>query len=181
MSITHQTYHFVASSSSHFASRRPRGIGPAAWGTGVSAITLLVGCLVLGSRCLYSCPRSRPWGRVPCLGQPVSLQLPAIASLGSGALSRAAGVSTAARAMVLPPGTPKGLRRYERLNLLGEGADAKVFAAWGCRRSWSASRWSKPRTTKPRASSSLSGCCLSMRTSSACSIDFATLGSSTWS
>ena len=47
-------------------------------------------------------------------------------------MSRAAGVSTAARAMVLPPGPPKGLRRYERLNLLGESSDAKVFAAWDC-------------------------------------------------
>ena len=42
--------------------------GPANWGTGVSAITLLVGCLVLGSRCLYS---------GVSLGQPVFLLLPA--------------------------------------------------------------------------------------------------------
>ena len=84
------------------------------------------------SRLGDGCQRDHTLGRVPCLGQPVSLQLPAIAPLGSGALSRAAGVSTAARAMVLPPGTPKGLKRYERLNLFGEGADAKVFAAWDC-------------------------------------------------
>ena len=81
------------------------------------------------SRLGDGCQRDHTLGRVPCLGQPVSLQLPAIAPLGSGALSRAAGVSTAARVMVSPVPL-KGLKRYEPLNLLGKGAYAKVFAAW---------------------------------------------------
>ena len=76
------------------------------------------------------CQRDHALGRVPCLGQPVSLQLPAIAPLGSGAFSRAAGVFIAARALALPPEPPKGLSRYETLNLIGRGSYAKVVAAW---------------------------------------------------
>ena len=80
------------------------------------------------SRLGDGCQRDHTLGRVPCLGQPVSLQLPAIAPLGSGAFSRAAGVSTAARAMALPPVPPEGLSRYEALNLIGRGSYAKVVA-----------------------------------------------------